>query len=276
MTSQERYLQASFDQARQLTQSFSTSFGWSITLIDKELRPAIYAIYGMVRLADEIVDTHFPDEEPEAELKRFEAELWRAIEKKYSRDPILHAFQHVYHAYSLRRETVEWFISSMAMDLEPVVYDEKLYRQYIRGSAEAVGLMCLSVFGRGNQDFYTKNEKGAQALGSAFQKVNFLRDMGDDFHERGRTYFPGVKPGGLTVLQKRAIEDDVETEYAAARSYVRALPPEARRGVALALAYYEELLDEIRPLSPEELMRKRVSVPNGRKLALYLRARMLG
>ena len=190
MTNIERYLKASFDSSKAVTESFSTSFTLGIHCLGKKIRNPIYGVYGFVRVADEIVDTFF-DTNQANELDEFESSTYSAIKQKYSPNLILHSFQHVVNFYNIDSELIRAFFSSMRSDLTEAKHTKNSLDQYVYGSAEVVGLMCLKIFVEGNQDLYDKLKDSAKKLGSAFQKVNFFRDIREDYFEKGRIYFPG-------------------------------------------------------------------------------------
>ncbi len=195
--------------SKNTTQTYSTSFSLGIKALSKELHQPIYNIYGFVRLADEIVDT-FHDYNKSELLRRFKQDTIDAIKDKISLNPILNSFQETVNRYQIDWSLIEVFLNSMEMDLEEQVYDKEKYQLYILGSAEVVGLMCLKVFVQGNDDDYNQLKPFAMKLGSAFQKVNFLRDANSDFQGLGRTYFPGVNMIDFTEAEKRKIETDIE------------------------------------------------------------------
>lgn len=266
------YDQASLAASKEITRRYSTSFSLGIRLFDAELRDPIYAIYGFVRLADEIVDG-FKDIDAAHELNRFRAAYTEALSDGYSFNPVLHAFIQTSQHYAIDPKLAEAFLDSMAMDTTPRRYDKKSYERYIYGSAEAVGLMCLAVFCGGNAEMYERLSPGARALGSAFQKVNFLRDVGEDQRRLGRTYFPGVD-GALTDADKRRIEVDIRAEFEQARVAVAQLPRSSRRGVSLALNSYVRLLTQIERMDAATLQAQRPRVANWRKAALLPRIYM--
>ncbi len=228
----------------------------------------------MVRVADEIVDADWEGINPLEELDTFEANLFEAIRIQYSSNPISHAFQWAVHTYNISPDYIRAFFKSMRFDTEVTSYNEALYHEYIYGSAEVIGLMSLAVFCRGDEAQQSKLEVGARALGAAFQKVNFLRDIDADAHIRGRIYFPGVTEVPLTLDQKTEIEADIKKDFAKAEEYIQQLPTEARAGVRLAYLYYHTLFEKIQAVSPSAL-EQRISVSPFHKIALYLKARFL-
>ncbi|MEM6698231.1 MAG: phytoene/squalene synthase family protein, partial [Bacteroidota bacterium] len=219
-----------------ITNRYSTSFSLGIKSFDKHLRLPIYAVYGFVRFADEIVDT-FHDYPKADLLQQFRLDTYKAIEEKISLNPVLHAFQEVVHRYQIERELIDAFLDSMEMDLHFDRYEDRLYKQYIYGSAEVVGLMCLRVFCDGNEEQYQRLKAPACSLGSAFQKINFLRDMKSDFDDRGRVYFPGVDFRRFSQQDKLQIEADIKKDFDHAYLGIVQLPKSARFGVYLAYVY---------------------------------------
>lgn len=216
----ELYNQVCQECSQHITKRYSTSFSMGIRVFDKQYRKPIYAIYGFVRFADEIVDT-FHGYEKAGLLKRFRAETYQAIEERISLNPVLHAFQQVVHQYGIERELIDAFLDSMEMDLHFHTYEDALYKQYIYGSAEVVGLMCLRVFCQGDDAMYQRLKAPACSLGSAFQKINFLRDMKSDYAERGRVYFPGVDFEKFTEDDKAQIEADIKQDFDDALAGIR-------------------------------------------------------
>lgn len=230
----------SADISRQVTQTYSTSFSLGILFLKRDIRGAVYAIYGFVRLADEIVDS-FNQYDRAGLLSRFRTETCVAIGDRISVNPILNAFQDVVHRYKIDVELIDTFFDSMEMDLTPVTYDRENFERYILGSAECVGLMCLSVFAGGNRGLFEELKPYAMKLGSAFQKVNFLRDLRDDRVLLGRSYFPGVNLDRFTNEVKRDIEADIQADFCLALEGIRKLPKSSRGGVYLAYRYYQTL-----------------------------------
>lgn len=261
-----------FDKSAQLcskliTELYSTSFTLGIKTLDKSLHTPIYSIYGFVRLADEIVDT-FHDFDKKTLFERFEKDTFIALEEGISLNPVLHAFQLVVNEYKIDHEFIKAFLSSMKMDLEFSLYSEDGYKEYIFGSAEAVGLMCLKVFCKGDKDLFNKLEYSAKCLGSAFQKVNFLRDIKSDYVDRGRFYFPEINYLHFSEKDKQKIETDIEKDFDEAYIGIMALPIEAKLGVLLAYKYYVKLFEKIRNASVETIQNKRIRVPNYQKISL--------
>lgn len=241
------------------------------------IRPAIYAIYGYVRLADEIVDS-FHDFDKHSLLEQFKTETYRALEQGVSLNPILHAFQDTVTQYNINIELVDGFLRSMEMDLQQIDYTSELYAEYIHGSAEVVGLMCLQVFTEGNRSEYDRLRPFAMKLGSAFQKINFLRDLKDDYQILGRTYFPNVDLTVFDAATKTQIENEILQEFNEALVGIRMLPQNSRFGVYLAYCYYLSLFEKIRSKSAHDVLNGRIRVSNAKKIYLaassYLRFRM--
>lgn len=261
------YNQVCTECSKLITNRYSTSFSLGIRMFDQRFRDPIYAVYGFVRFADEIVDT-FHDY-PKAELlARFKADTYQAIEEGISLNPVLQSFQLVVHQYKIERELIEAFLRSMEMDLHFETYGQALYEEYIYGSAEVVGLMCLRVFCEGDEAEYERLKSPARSLGSAFQKINFLRDIKSDYDDRGRVYFPDVDFTHFTNLEKQAIEADIERDFNAALVGIRQLPEGARLGVLLAYRYYVKLFDKIRRAPAEKVAGERIRVNDGRKIML--------
>ncbi|MFB9862342.1 phytoene/squalene synthase family protein [Rufibacter immobilis] len=252
-----------------ITQRYSTSFTLGIKTLHPRFHDPIYAIYGFVRFADEIVDT-FHTHDKAGLLERFRQETYQALEEKISLNPVLHAFQLVVHRYHVDRSYIDAFLHSMEMDLEDYVYDCDLYKEYIYGSAEVVGLMCLRVFCEGNEELFERLKEPACALGAAFQKVNFLRDIRSDFHDRGRVYFPKVDFLKFCNQDKEEIEADIQADFDRAYQGILGLPKGARLGVYLAYIYYLKLFKKIKGLPAAHILAERVRVPDNTKLALLL------
>lgn len=265
------YDQLSFNISKATTQKYSTSFSLGIATLSKELRSPIYAIYGFVRVADEIVDSFhgFDKEELMHQMRR---DTINAISQRISINPILHAFQETYHKYSIPWDLVDTFLKSMEMDLEDIDYDSEKYKQYILGSAEVVGLMCLKVFVQGNEEEYQKLKPFAMMLGSAFQKINFLRDLKDDYQILGRTYFPNVEMSDFNTETKKALEKEVEIEFEEALEGIKMLPKSSRLGVYLAYTYYRSLLNKIKRTPPQTIVNQRIRINNGKKFSLMMRS----
>jgi 15-cis-phytoene synthase len=253
------------------TRSYSTSFSLGIRLLHTSLRPAIYNIYGFVRFADEIVDTFHTHKKDEL-LKRFRGDTYRAIEEGISLNPILHSFQAVVNRYHIERELIAAFLHSMEMDLEQKEHSQASYEEYILGSAEVVGLMCLRVFTDGDETFYQALKPEAMRLGAAFQKVNFLRDLKADAEGLGRTYFPGVDLSRFGSKEKIEIEQDIQADFDEALKGIKKLPRTSRFGVYLAYTYYLLLFKKIKNTSPERIKQKRIRISNPRKFGILVNA----
>ncbi len=259
----------SYKTSKLVTNQYSTSFSFSTRLLSRSIRPAIYSIYGLVRLADEIVDS-FHNYDKKMLLNKLKADYQSAIDDGISLNPILNSFQQVYKKYNFTPELVESFFQSMEMDLEPEIYDEKLYNKYIYGSAEVVGLMCLKVFTKGNEKQYQNLKPSAMKLGSAFQKVNFLRDIEYDNSHLGRTYFPNIDLNKITTRQKNDIISDIETDFNNALFGLKKLDKDSFLGVYIAFKYYKELLNKIKKVNMVKLRKERIRVSNFRKISLIL------
>jgi 15-cis-phytoene synthase len=260
------------DCSRIITQTYSTSFSMATKMLSNSIRQDIYNIYGFVRLADEIVDS-FHDYDKEALFVQFEADLEAALINKISLNPILNSFQETYHNYSIDKEMVDAFMDSMRQDLHKTVYHtEEEYRNYIYGSADVVGLMCLKVFVKGDPEKYEKLKETAMALGSAFQKVNFLRDLKADHNELNRTYFPNTDLNNLNEISKKAIIDDIEKDFAEGLQGIKQLPLEAKFGVFMAYRYYNQLLVKLKTTPALEIKNTRIRVPDYKKVELLTRS----
>lgn len=265
------YDETCFECSKIITQKYSTSFSLGIKAFDKRFHYPIYAIYGFVRYADEIVDT-FHHQDKLTLLNRFKAETFEAILNKISMNPVLHSFQLVANEYGIEPGLITAFFRSMEMDLEKVAYNEQAYKDYIYGSAEVIGLMCLRVFCKDNRDLYDKLQSQAKNLGAAFQKINFLRDIKSDFEERGRTYFPEVNFLNFTEQDKIAIEEDILKDFEEGRKGIIGLPSECRAGVYIAYVYYRELLRKVSKTSAENISNVRIRVSDKRKVWLLAQA----
>lgn len=253
-----------------VTKSYSTSFSLGIMLLDKKLHAPIYAIYGFVRFADEIVDT-FHDHDKRYLLEDFERQTYDAIDRGISLNPILNSFQHTVNEYNIDRELIKTFLNSMEMDIDPASsYSQKLYEKYILGSAEVVGLMCLKVFCLGEQKMYESLKFEAMKLGSAFQKINFLRDLKADYYHLGRAYFPGVDMEEFNNEIKAQIEEDIEIDFRTGYEGILRLPKKARFGVYVAYVYYYSLFQRIKATPAEIIMEKRIRISNRNKYGLLV------
>ncbi|MES2761203.1 MAG: phytoene/squalene synthase family protein [Bacteroidota bacterium] len=254
--------------SKMVTNNYSTSFSLGIRFLHKEFRDPVYSIYGFVRFADEIVDT-FHDFNKKELLDEFKLETYRAIERGISLNPVLNSFQKVVNDYKIDIGLIETFLKSMEMDLDKKAYDAEGYKNYILGSAEVVGLMCLRVFVKGDQKMYEELTPFAMSLGSAFQKINFLRDLHADYLGMGRVYFPNVELSQLDPETKKALEDDIEIDFNKGLEGIKLLPKNSRFGVYVAYIYYRKLLNKIQSLHPENILEERISIPNTQKMALF-------
>jgi phytoene synthase len=262
-----------------VTNNYSTSFSLGIKVLAKKFHDPIYGIYAFVRFADEIVDT-FHDHDKKALLEDFKKETYLAIDQRVSLNPVLHSFQMVVNTYGIRRQLIEAFFRSMEMDLEETRYDDQSYNEYIYGSAEVVGLMCLQIFTDGNQVKYNELEHAARRLGAAFQKVNFLRDVKSDFIERGRVYFPGINLDSFSDEAKHQIEEDIMDDFDEALKGITKLPKGASIGVYLAYVYYLKLFSKIKSCPVSRIFTERIRVPDFHKFLLliktYIKYRFVG
>lgn len=251
------------------TKSYSTSFSLGIKFLDKKLQDPIYSLYGFVRFADEIVDT-FHDYNKRELFDRFKEDTYHAIEHKISLNPILNSFQAVFHKYNIDIEHVNTFLKSMEMDLNEKEYDREGFEEYVLGSAEVVGLMCLQVFVNGDKEQYDLLYPQARRLGAAFQKINFLRDLHADFKELGRAYFPGLDVEHFDENTKKVIEAEIEADFAEAYKGILKLPKEARFGVYVAYVYYFRLFKKIQQTPSSQVLQERIRIPNQKKLVLFV------
>lgn len=267
MGPQALYDRISYRVSRLTTRSYSTSFSLGIRCLNREFRDPVYAIYGFVRYADEIVDT-FHGHDKAMLLKRFTEDTWHAIEEKISLNPILHSFQHAVNAFQIDRTLIQQFITSMEMDLEKKQYDQAGYEKYILGSAEVVGLMCLKIFCKGDDAEYLRLKPDAMKLGSAFQKINFLRDLHADYATLGRCYFPGLDIDRFDEVSKKQIEDNIAADFQQGLRGIKQLPRGARLGVYVAYLYYIALFRKIKKLPSAAVLQSRVRVRNRYKLAI--------
>lgn len=253
------------------TEKYSTSFASAIKLLHKDLRTPIYNIYGFVRFADEIVDT-FHDHDKEALLLQFQQQTYDAIERGISLNPILHSFQETVNKYKMQLHLVDSFFRSMHLDLDKKKYDRSEYDEYIYGSAEVVGLMCLYVFCEGNQEQYDHLKPYAQRLGAAFQKVNFLRDLKADTEGLNRMYFPGCDFNNFSETEKRQIQWDIQQDFNEAYQGILQLPVKARFGVYVAYKYYLSLFYKIKRVQARNIMEERIRIPNIGKALIVAKA----
>lgn len=271
MTMKELFDMISLESSKLTTLRYSTSFSMGIKLFSKKFRYPIYAIYGFVRFADEIVDT-FHDYDKEKLFKRFREDSLMAIEDKISLNPILHSFQMVVNQYGIERWVIDAFMNSMEMDLLKKEYDRKGYEEYILGSAQVVGLMCLKVFCENKPGCYDELKEPAMKLGSAYQKINFLRDVKADYFNLGRTYFPNVDFTQFSPRIKKEIEEDIDLDFKGGLAGIRRLPAGSRLGVYLSYVYYYALFRKIRRSSPEKILNTRIRVPGWQKILLLYKS----
>jgi len=267
-------MKASFDKvsiacSKITTRAYSTSFSLGIYFLDSKMRDPIYSIYGFVRFADEIVDS-FEGYNKSYLLEKFKQDTFEAIENKISLNPILNSFQQCVHEFNIRHELIHTFLKSMEMDLEKTDYSREKYEAYILGSAEVVGLMCLHVFTSGDMKMYAYLKPYAMRLGSAFQKVNFLRDLKDDYYSLGRSYFPDVDLSQFNSTSKKMIEDEIEEDFKYALQGIKKLPAAAKGGVYLAYVYYTSLFKKIKSVPAERVFTERIRISNSYKVGLMI------
>jgi phytoene synthase len=265
------YDETCFECSKLITNKYSTSFSLGIKAFDKEFRYPIYAVYGFVRCADEIVDT-FHEHDKLQLISDFRKETFKAIEEQISLNPVIHAFQQVVNRYRIDHELVDAFLRSMEMDVDKKAYDDACYKMYIYGSAESIGLMCLRVFTNNDDAQYQFLLPKARSLGAAFQKVNFLRDVKADYVERGRTYFPNIDFNNFTEQDKRSIEADIQKDFDDAFEGVKKLPRGTRLGVYIAYIYYLKLFKKISYTPANVILQKRIRISDTRKMGLYVKA----
>jgi phytoene/squalene synthetase len=251
-----------------VTRNYSTSFSLGIRFLNKNLHDPIYAIYGFVRFADEIVDS-FHDYDKAVLLEEFKRDTYLSIERKISLNPILNSFQEVVNKYAIEKELIDSFLKSMEMDLEQKEYTPESYKAYILGSAEVVGLMCLRVFTARNNQLFEELKPFAMSLGSAFQKINFLRDLNADYLGMGRIYFPNLNIDALNDHTKFEIENDIEKDFDKGFAGIKKLPKNARFGVYVAYIYYRSLFKKIKKLKAKHILQKRIRIPNSQKMVLF-------
>jgi phytoene/squalene synthetase len=262
------YNDTCFECSKLITSRYSTSFTRGINAFDKRFRYPIYAIYGFVRYADEIVDT-FHDHDQHQLINDFKEQAFKAIKEKVSLNPVLQSFQIVVNVYHIEDSLIGAFLKSMEMDLDKKAYDRDRYKIYIYGSAEVIGLMCLRVFCENNEELYRQLSPSARSLGSALQKINFLRDIKADYQERGRIYFPGVDFSNFTDEAKKQIEADIEKDLIAGFDGIKQLPTGVKLGVYIAYTYYQQLFRKMRRTPANFVMEKRIRISNTRKALLY-------
>ena len=270
----ELYDNVSRDINKLITTRYSTSFGLSSTLFDRTIRPDIYSIYGLVRVADEIVDTYRKANALEL-LDELEADCYRCMKFGYSANPVVHAYGLTARKYGIPKPILTAFFASMRMDIRPFKNTRKNYDTYIYGSAEAVGLMCLRVFVAGDNAKFDTLSDGARALGAAYQKINFLRDLATDSTELERWYFPGSTPDTFDEKSKATIVKEIEGDIDQARTALAELPKSSNKAVRLSLEYYQRLLEKLKRTSVDELRSRRLRVSNGTKLLSYAKVRLL-
>ena len=271
MTNMQLFDNVSQDCSRNTTEKYSTSFSSAIKLLHIDLRQPIFNIYGFVRFADEIVDT-FHNYDKQLLLTEFKAATHEAIGRGISLNPILHSFQLTVHQYNIDTKLIDAFLYSMEMDLDKRKYDRAGYEEYIYGSAEVVGLMCLYVFCSGNKNEYELLKPGARSLGAAFQKVNFLRDLKADFEGLDRVYFPGCDFRNFTEAEKLMIEADIQKDFDDAYQAILQLPLKAKFGVYVAYKYYLSLFKKIKRLQPQKIMEERIRIPDYSKAFILAKA----
>ncbi|MEO8960735.1 MAG: phytoene/squalene synthase family protein [Ginsengibacter sp.] len=251
------------------TKTYSTSFSLGIYFLNNRLRNAIYSVYGFVRLADEIVDS-FEGYDKQYLLDKFKEETYWSIENRISLNPILNSFQAAVHEYQIDQTLIETFLESMEMDLQKVDYTIEKYQKYILGSAEVVGLMCLQIFMERDANMYEELKPYAMKLGAAFQKVNFLRDMKDDYHILGRIYFPGIDMSDFNSDSKKEIEKEIEEDFKDALAGIKLLPASSKGGVYLAYVYYLSLFNKIKKCPAQRVLTQRIRINNGEKIGLMI------
>ena len=251
------------------TVTYSTSFSLGIRFFSRRFHDPIYAIYGFVRFADEIVDS-FHGYDKARLLERFRTDTYLKKKKKISLNPILNNFQWVVNKYGIEKELIDLFLDSMEMDLKDISYDQEKFEKYILGSAEVVGLMCLRVFCEGDDEKYKKLKPPAMRLGSAFQKINFLRDLHADFEGLGRSYFPGIDLSKFDDETKQKIEDDIALDFADGLEGIKMLPRGARFGVYMAYVYFHKLFLKIKRTRSSRIMKERIRIPNRTKYKLLV------
>jgi phytoene synthase len=265
------YNETCFECSKIITNKYSTSFSLGIKAFDKKFQYPIYAIYGFVRFADEIVDT-FHDKDKAYLIQKFREDTKEAIDNKISLNPVLHCFQQVVNQYHIEYELIDAFLKSMEMDLDKTAYTDESYKEYIYGSAEVVGLMCLRIFCEGDNAKYQNLLPKARSLGSAFQKINFLRDIKADYDERGRTYFPKIDFKNFTEKDKQDIEADIKLDFDDAYLGIKNLPEGSKLGVYIAYVYYLELFKKIKNTPANIISNKRIRVSDSQKLILMAQA----
>lgn len=260
-----------FECSKIITQKYSTSFSLGIKAFDPRIRGPIYAIYGFVRYADEIVDTFHGFNKAEL-IAHFRKDAQKAIEDGISLNPVLHCFQLVVHKYHIEWSLIDAFLHSMEMDLEQSEHIRESFEEYVYGSAEVVGLMCLRIFTEGNKELFDRLSPTAKSLGAAFQKINFLRDLRDDFEDKGRVYFPNMDFACFDEKMKWEIEEEIRIDFEKAHEGIRQLPDNCRLGVYIAYRYYLQLFRRIRNLPARTIRLTRIRVPDSEKVYLFAKA----
>ena len=264
--------ETSFKCSKIVTRKYSTSFSMAVYMLSPKIREAIYSIYAFVRFADEIVDS-FHNHEKEILLNEFEEDYYKAYKNNISLNPILNCFQHTVKKYNITDDLIQSFLKSMKADLKKETYNTvEEYNEYIYGSADVVGLMCLKVFVNGDEDKYNELKFSAMKLGSAFQKVNFLRDLKDDYELLNRSYFPGVNLKELNANEKAEIIADIEADFNEALIGIKKLPLEAKFGVYTAYVYYKRLLNKLSKTPSSEILNTRIRVSNPLKISLLAKS----
>jgi phytoene synthase len=264
------YLRNALKCSKITAKNYSTSFSTGIRVLNRKYRKQIYAIYGFVRFADEIVDSFYDFNRHEL-FENFKKDAYDAINNKISSNPILHSFQYVVNEYGIEKELIDSFLTSMEMDLHKHNYDKSQFKKYVKGSAEVVGLMCLKIFYKDNEKEYEILKSYAQKLGDAFQKVNFLRDIKEDYKKRGRVYFPDVDFNNFTSQDKQMIENEIRKDFSDSISGIRNLRKEVRLGVYLAYSYFMALFRKIEKTKAGDLVQKRIRINNFRKTILLFK-----
>ena len=267
----EAFDEVSIKCSKIVTKQYSTSFSLAVKMLDKSIRNAIYSIYGFVRFSDEIVDS-FHEYDKEALINDFEKDYYRALESRISLNPILNSFQHTVKEYEIDNDLIQAFLTSMKLDLKKSEYTDTEYNEYIYGSADVVGLMCLKVFVKGNQEKYDSLKESAMKLGSAFQKVNFLRDLKDDYEELNRSYFPNIDVKNLNNESKKMIIQEIEEDFKNALIGIKKLPKDAKFGVYTAYIYYLSLLKKLKRTPAEEIIKTRIRISNTFKILLLIKS----
>ena len=265
------YVKTSNECSKLITNRYSTSFSMGIRLFHKEFRMPIYSIYGFVRFADEIVDS-FHEKDKKYLLEKFRTDTFEAIDMGISLNPVLQSFQEVVNEFAIENDLIDAFLDSMEMDLEKTDYVQEKYDQYIYGSADVVGLMCLQVFVQGDKTKFENLKEAAMSLGSAFQKVNFLRDLKEDYEGLSRTYFPNTNLDALDETSKAQIIADIESDFKKGYQGILQLPPEAKFGVFMAYRYYRRLLKKLSKTAASDIKSTRIRVPNYEKFGLLTRS----